>query len=386
VLTVADAAAQAAARAAAQSSALSEVGRAAAVGARQALMATRQQLDVLAARGVVDAGGAGLCVLLDALNAAISGTGPSAFAVPEPEATGVTGTGSAVASPFRYEVTFLLDAAQEDVAELRDRLDGLGDSLVVSGHDAQWHVHVHVADAGAVIESALAAGLPSKITVTFLDEAQASIAAGQPAPLNRVVAVAEGPGLVGLLRAAGATAVDLQPGIDPGVMLDELSRSQAPAVLLAPAGRAGGRWPPGWPVLEVDCPVQSLAALAVHDPRLDQGADLSAMRKAVAGMRWASLNLELETTAARHRDAGLLVGRVAGQVAVRGADQAAVAIALSEHLLAADTEMITLVTGQAAGPELAAAVAGHVAARAPAVEVVCYDGGMTSAVLLIGAE
>jgi len=72
VLTVAEAAAKAAARAAAQSSALAEIGRAAAVGARQALMATRQQLDVLAASGVVDAAGAGLCVVLGTIRATLS--------------------------------------------------------------------------------------------------------------------------------------------------------------------------------------------------------------------------------------------------------------------------------------------------------------------------
>ena len=386
VLTVAEAAAKAAARAAAQSSALAEIGRAAAVGARQALMATRQQLDVLAASGVVDAGGAGLCVMLDALNTAISGTQPGAFAVPEPAAARGAGAASAAVSPFRYEVTFLLDAAQEAVAALRDRLDALGDSLVVSGRDAQWHVHVHVADAGAVIEGALAAGQLSKITITYLNQTRASIPAGQPAPPSRVVAVAEGPGLTGLLRAAGATAVDLQPGIDPAVVLDELAMSPGPAVLLAPAGCVAGRWPPGWPVLEVECLVQSLAALAVHDPGRDQDADLGAMRNAVAGMRWASMSLAQDAMATRRPGTGLLVGRVAGQVAVCGADQAAVAIALSEQLLAADPEMITLVTGRAAEPELGAAVAGQLAARAPGVEVVCYDGGMTSAVLLIGAE
>src|SRR5258706_262456 len=347
-------------------------------------IASAQQLDVLAASGVVDASGAGLCVVLDALNTAISGTQPGAFAVPEPAAARGAGAASAAASPFSYEVTFLLDAAQEAVAALWDRLDALGDSLVVSGRDAQWHVHV--GDAGAVIEGALAAGQLSKITITYLNQTQASIPAGQSAPPSRVVAVAEGPGLTGLLRAAGATAVDLQPGIDPGVVLDELAMSPGPAVMLAPAGFVAGRWPPGWPVLEVECLIQSLAALAVHEPGRDQDADLGAMRTAVAGMRWASLSLAQDAMPARRPDTWLLVGRVAGQVAVCGADQAAVAIALSEQLLAADPEMITLVTGRAAEPELGAAVAGQVAARAPGVEVVCYDGGMTSAVLLIGAE
>lgn len=55
-------------------------------------------------------------------------------------------------------------------------------------------------------------------------------------------------------------------------------------------------------------------------------------------------------------------------------------------MLTADTEMITLVTGQAAEARPGRLVADHVGAAAPAVEVVCYDGGMTNAVLLIGAE
>ncbi|HEX5188994.1 MAG TPA: DAK2 domain-containing protein, partial [Streptosporangiaceae bacterium] len=60
VLTVADAAARAAAHAAAVPADLPGVGQAAATGAIQALLGTRQQLEALAASGVVDAGGAGL--------------------------------------------------------------------------------------------------------------------------------------------------------------------------------------------------------------------------------------------------------------------------------------------------------------------------------------
>ena len=82
VLTVAEAAALAAARYAQ----LSAVAAAAAAGARLALARTGQQLDVLADSGVVDAGAAGLCVLLDALTAAITGTLPPCYEVPAPAA------------------------------------------------------------------------------------------------------------------------------------------------------------------------------------------------------------------------------------------------------------------------------------------------------------
>jgi len=43
-------------------------------------------------------------------------------------------------------------------------------------------------------------------------------------------------------------------------------------------------------------------------------------------------------------------------------------------------------TGRDADRDLGAAVAARVAASAPTVEVVCYDGDMASVVLVIGAE
>ena len=194
VLTVADAAAQAAARTAGseprawggETGTLAAVVTAAAAAAREALAGTREQLDVLAASGVVDAGAAGLCVLLDALAATVTGSAAEAFSVPL--ATGLLATGLLTAGPatasrpegsprvgtaaagasYGYEVTYLLEAAQEPVGLLRERLDALGDSLVIVGGEGLWNVHVHVADAGAAIEQGLLAGRPRRITVTWL--------------------------------------------------------------------------------------------------------------------------------------------------------------------------------------------------------------------------
>src|SRR5690606_3543640 len=67
-----------------------------------------------------------------------------------------------------YEVMYLLDAPDDAVHELRGRLDGLGDSLVVVGGDGLWNVHVHVDDAGAAIEAGMEAGRPHRIRVACL--------------------------------------------------------------------------------------------------------------------------------------------------------------------------------------------------------------------------
>ena len=76
VLTVATAAAVAAV--AADSDDLATVVRAAAEGAAAALARTPEQLPVLARAGVVDAGGRGLVVLLDALAQVVTGVAPAA--------------------------------------------------------------------------------------------------------------------------------------------------------------------------------------------------------------------------------------------------------------------------------------------------------------------
>src|SRR5262249_38886497 len=110
---------------------LEKVVLAAASGAADALARTPDQLPVLARAGVVDAGGRGLLVLLDALVEVVTGR-----AVPRPITPIRTArrvpreTGS---SDFAYEVQFLLDAHGGAVERLRGELGGLGDSLVVVG-------------------------------------------------------------------------------------------------------------------------------------------------------------------------------------------------------------------------------------------------------------
>jgi hypothetical protein len=81
-----------------------------------------------------------------------------------------------------------------------------------------------------------------------------------------------------------------------------------------------------------------------------------------------------------------LVGWIGAQEVLRGDDQAAVATAVLDRLLAPGAELVTLLTGQVAAPGLSELAVAHVRRICPAAEVVCYDGGMTSPVLLIGAE
>ena len=373
VLTVADAAARAAAQHL-RGDGLPGVVTAAAAGAREALARTREQLDVLAASGVVDAGAAGLCVLLDVLAATITGSGQLVYEVP----AAAGHAAAAVGSSTGYEVTYLLEAGSGDVAVLRDTLDELGNSVVIVGGARLWNVHVHLADAGAAIEAGMRAGRPHRITVTYL---------GTPAPGGRgVIAIADGDGPASLLRAAGARVIRQEDGAGPAApALIAAIRQAGPEVIILPNGAhvaalacsvAARLADEGMAVAVIPSrsPLQALAAMAVHDPARSHDADVAAMGRAAAGMRYGSV--------VRRGDS--VAGLVADEVAVTGADAGQVALRVAEALMAEGGELVTLMASDDAGPPLPQAVGAQLAQAWPGIEVVYYGGGPVP--LLIGVE
>ncbi|RNI23266.1 DAK2 domain-containing protein [Flexivirga caeni] len=211
ILTVAAAAASAANAAEERGCDLTGVTDAAAAGATDALLRTRTENDVLRRAGVVDAGGAGYLLVLEALQRVIHGQGGLALtdgAVPEwlrvssaqaPDA----GCGAEGAGGPAYEVMYLLDeATPEGVAVLRRTLHSLGDSLVVAGGPDRYTVHVHVDDVAAALNAGAAAGRPHRFRVTrFADEVAADVAPVRPDVA--VLALVSGVGMAQHVRASG---------------------------------------------------------------------------------------------------------------------------------------------------------------------------------------
>ena len=177
ILTVARGAAEAAA-AAPDSASLLEVVEAARSGAAVALASTPDLLPVLKAAGVVDSGGTGYLVLIDALLHHLDGR-----AIPAVEAPGndlppdPLGDPVSARSPddrgveeLRYEVMYFLEAPDESIDGFKNAWAAIGDSIVVVGGDGLWNCHIHTDDVGAAIEVALDIGRPRKIRVTDLHE------------------------------------------------------------------------------------------------------------------------------------------------------------------------------------------------------------------------
>jgi fatty acid kinase len=404
ILTVARAAAVAARTA---GLALSDVAAAAADGAAAALVKTPDQLEVLARAGVVDAGGRGLCVIFDSLAEVVSGAvpterlirvrdaGPRAPQRPPEMASEPAATGGPA-----YEVMYLLDAVDEAVPALKATLGPLGDSLVVVGGGGLWNVHIHVDDPGSAVEAGVEAGRPHRIRINNLTEAtHRRPRIGRPQ--RAVITLAPAAGLAAIFEQAGATVVSHEVDEAPQTvsLLDAMMDSGASEIVMVADGastvpaiqaaaahaRADGV---RVAVIPARSSVQAIAALAVHEPSQDFDADVIAMSGASGTARHGEVTVATQeaVTSAGLCHPGDVLGLIDGDVALIGADIAAVAAGVIERMLDAGGELVTLITGADAPAGTADRLVGELHTRRPEVECVVYDGGQEVYPLLIGVE
>ena len=403
IVSVLQAAAGAAEDAAGDGERLADVVALASDAAVLALEKTPQQLVVLAEAGVVDAGGRGLVVLLDALTTTLTGQNPHRIVYEPSGDAPPAGDGPAVAPP-QFEVMYLLDDCDHAGVEvLRERLEGLGDSVAIatSGTEGRYSVHVHADDAGAAIEAALDVGVPSRIQVTALTGGSGARPSGGWTRDRGVLAIVDGDGAEALFEGEGAHV--LRPDPDSAVSAKQLLRAlidaAAAQIMVLPNGFvaaeelvAGCTAAIGWGIDVVPVPagsmVQGLAALAVHDAKRQAVDDGYTMARAAAGARHGSVRVATEEalTWAGTCTPGDGLGISGDEVLIVGADVAAAGAGLIDLLLSAGGELVTVLTGDGVDSELGAALRDHVHHHHLGAELVTYHTGHRGDALLIGVE
>jgi dihydroxyacetone kinase-like predicted kinase len=146
----------------------------------EAVIRTEDQLDALHAAQVVDAGGVGMLLILDCLRSAVLGEelqselldGLHGYDVQDPHIH------TDMPPDEGMEVMCTIALSPLDAATLRQRLDEMGDSVILSqvggAADAsgryRWrvHVHVHVPDSGPAVALIRSLGEPTDLSVSEL--------------------------------------------------------------------------------------------------------------------------------------------------------------------------------------------------------------------------
>jgi fatty acid kinase len=403
IVSVLQDSAGAAEHAAADGADLVDVVFAAADAAAVALDKTTEQLDVLAEAGVVDAGGRGLLVLLDAMSTTLGAHAPHRHEyLPSPPQ--VEAAASTSAAP-QFEVMYLLSGCDPDGVEtLRQRLDQLGESVAIAASaDGAGHysVHVHADDAGAAVEAALSVGTPSRIQITSLAGVAGAHPPGGWSRERAVLAVVDGDGAEELFAGEGAHV--LRPDSDAPVsakqLLHALVNADAAQIMVLPNGYvaaeelvAGCTAAIGWGIDVVPVPagsmVQGLAALAVHDADRQAVDDGYTMARAAASVRHGSVRVATEEalTWAGTCKPGDGLGIAGDEVLIVGDDVTAAGAGLIDLLLAAGGELVTVLIGAGVDRSVGEALQEHVHRHHLGAELVTYHTDHRGDALLIGVE
>ena len=406
ILTVARDAATAADRA--RQGGLVDVLEAAASAAASSLERTPALLPVLAEAGVVDAGGAGFVLLIDALLHVADGR-----PLPEPEeesdpaqrpavapvdhgATDETGTEGG-----RYEVMYFLEAPDDAVEGFKEAWDAIGDSIVVVGGEGLWNCHVHTDDIGAAVEAGLdAGGRPRQIRVTDLHQQVADERRNRSQVTTAVVAVGAGEGIDDILRSLGVQEVVAGgQSMNPSTaqILDAIDTTAAEGVIVLPnnknvvpvaeqAARLGKRPAHVVPTRSV---AEGLASLLAYDADADVDANVKAMVEAAARVAWGEVTRAVRdaaSTPAGPVQSGDWLGLDHGGIAVVEPDLASAACGLLDRLVAGSHEVVTVIEGDGSDPSMTAQVTEWLAKHRPDVAVEVHHGGQPLAAYLFSAE
>ncbi|MDQ1480620.1 MAG: fatty acid kinase [Actinomycetota bacterium] len=382
--------------------------------ARDAVARTPDLLPVLRDAGVVDAGGKGLTLLIDAFLEVVDGR-----PIPEPE---LVATPAAVAahlagddvSGLRYEVMYLLDAKDETMPAFRESWASIGDSIVVVGGDGIWNCHVHTNDIGAAVEAGIDAGRPHQIRITDLMEqveeerwvreaevvADLNEAAANWSPVTTaVVAIGVGDGVRRLLTSLGVQRVVAGgQSMNPSTaqILEAVEACSAASVVVLPnnkniiavAKQVDALTDKRVVVVATTSVPEALAALVEYDPSAELEENEATMNSARERVRTGEVTQAVRDAVADgnkvHAGDWIALSRD-GVIATTRSPSDAVCELLGK-LVDDDSEIVTVLIGSDAPAHETERIREHLEVKFPQLEVEFHHGGQPLYPYLVSVE
>ena len=220
ILTVARLAAAKAINAARENNHIEFVHAAAIEEAEEALANTMNQNPVLKKAGVVDAGGKGWLIALEAMMAAMKGediVAPEGMASEEAKEAANFDDFDTEDITFAYCTEFIISRENDkDPEELRAFLATLGDSLVLVDDEEIIKVHVHTNDPGSALHEAINYGsfvtvkienMRQQHTEKVMTESEKAPKIAEPTKALGVVSVCAGAGLADVFENLGVDGI-----------------------------------------------------------------------------------------------------------------------------------------------------------------------------------
>ena len=424
MLSVIRGAAERAERATARTPSLPAALDAAVTGATDALAITPEQLPILKQAGVVDAGGRGVVLILQALRDYARGEDHAT------ETTIVSASAPLGASmafldkveelheedTFGYCTNFMIFGQGIDFDHVREEIAARGTSAVIVGDDTMVKVHIHTEHPGELLEYALGLGSLDQIKIDnmnlqteTLEEERAGArvnANGQgqftaaPRETKQVIlAVASGEGVSEALRSMGATAIipggqTMNPSTEE--MLAAVNGAGADDILLLPNNKnilmAAQQVPlltdKQVRIVPTRSIAQGLASLAAYNDEASLDANVQAMTEAARHVTTIELTRSVRDVVLRGVDvrSGQMIGLLDEELVAAGDDERDVLRQTIDHGDVAGAELVTVFCGEGVDDQETEDVQATLADLMPDAEIEIHPGDQPHYRFIISVE
>ena len=412
ILTVARLAAAKAAEAAQENNFIEFVQAAAIEEAKAALANTVNQNPVLKKAGVVDAGGKGWLLALEAMMCALKGedvVAPEGGAASEVKEQADFSDFNTEDITFTYCTEFIISREnQNDPEKLRQFLSSIGDSLVLVDDDEIIKVHVHTNDPGRALHEAIEYGsfvtvkvenMRLQHTEKVMSEKELAPKIAEPTKPIGVVSVCAGDGLADVFTNLGTDAIisggqTMNPSTQD--ILEAVNKVPAETVFVLPnnkniimaAQQVDGLTPKNVVVIPSKTVPQGVTAMLNFDPEGTAEANTEAMTAALPTVETMQI-----TYAARNSDfdgydihEGDYLAMVGSSLFGTSQDINVLLRSLAEKVRDEGKEYVTIYYGCDTKEKYAQKTADLFADICPQAEVNLINGGQPVYYYLISAE
>src|SRR5450759_5058223 len=408
ILTVAREAGRAATAAAASPDAtVPSVIAAAATGARDAVLKTPSQLQILREAGVVDAGGFGLQMILEGMlktveESAFLASTAQASTKPQPSQVAL----ELPEGGWGYCTEFLIEGNGLDIDVIRNQIEALGNSVLVVGEPELVKVHVHTDDPSRVITLAGGYGKLLKLNVGDMSTQHRRILEGEglapslPRPNGvGLVSVVAGRGLVDIFRGLGVDAI-VEGGqtMNPSTqdMLTAIESVPYDEVILLPnngnvilaAKQVPGLTKKTVQVIETRSVPQGVAAVVAFRGDRSGAQNLAAMKSEAGRVQTIEVTHAVRDTRSNGLKVkkGDVIGLINDKLEFAGSDYGEVVNKALSKLGPDSYELVTVYRGEGASDAELEKLQSEIRSRHPGLEVEVQQGGQQHYPFILSVE
>ena len=337
---------------------------------------TPDLLPALKKAKVVDSGGMGLYIILQGMLDALKNDIKAEIKDVAVKSAGATGAASTedVDIKFGYCTEFIIlgDAAKSK--EFQDKIESLGDSMIVVGYEDVIKVHIHTNDPGKVLSNAVQYGELSKIKIDNMreehrevlalkNEEAASDVQKEVAPAESkkyaFISVAMGDGITRVLKDLGVDYV-IEGGqtMNPSTqdMMECISKLNADHIFILPnnkniimaAEQAAEISDKDVRVIPTKSIPQGITAITMFNYEADVDANEETLKEALEMVKTGSVTYAVRDTEMDGIEIkeGNMLGLVESKIKAVGEDYFEVAKEILESMIDEDSELITIFYGK----------------------------------------